>query len=117
MEGHPEFCELSKKHIFGSEGKDLNKISTIQTISGTGALNVILDFIRTFMPSEIYVPSPTWATHYQIIQNKGLKFKEYPYFNSKFKNFDCQGMLDYLNTLPPKSIILLHPAAHNPTGN
>jgi len=45
-----------------------------------------------------------------------LKTAKCPYYNQKEKNFDCSGMLRYLNILSTGSIVLLHAAAHNPTG-
>ena len=115
IEGHAGFNTLSKKLIFGSAG-NLDKIITVQALSGTGALRVGGEFLRKFLPGTIHMPKPTWTTHFAIFQNAGLTTAEYPYYNAKDKNFDAAGMLKYLNTLPIGSIVLLHAAAHNPTG-
>ena len=32
------------------------------------------------------------------------------------EGFTLDGMLESLSQLPPKSVVILHPAAHNPTG-
>lgn len=32
------------------------------------------------------------------------------------QGFNLDGMLKSLSNLPPKSVVILHPAAHNPTG-
>jgi aspartate aminotransferase len=116
IEGHGGFNEGSKKLIFGENAENLKKIVTVQSISGTGALRVGAEFLRKFIPNTIHVPKPTWTTHHAIFGNAGLKVAEYPYYNSKEKNFDQTNMFKYLNTLPSGSIILLHAAAHNPTG-
>lgn len=116
IEGHAGFNECSKKLIFGENCTNLNNIVTVQSISGTGALRVAGEFLRKFIPSTIHVPRPTWATHHQIFANSGLKVAEYPYYNAKGRNFDSAGMLQYLHTLPSGSLVLLHAAAHNPTG-
>lgn len=116
IEGHAGFNEGSKKLIFGADASNLKNIVTVQSISGTGALRVGGEFLRKFIPSTIYVPKPTWTTHHAIFGNSGLKVGEYPYYNPKEKNFDCSGMLRYLNSLPAGALILLHAAAHNPTG-
>ena len=116
IDGHAGFNEWSKKLIFGEKCGNLDKIVTVQSLSGTGALRVGGEFLRKFIPSVIHVPKPTWATHHQIFANAGLKVAEYPYYNPKGKNFDAAGMFQFLNTLGAGSIVLLHAAAHNPTG-
>jgi aspartate aminotransferase len=115
IDGHPGFCAGSKKLIFGN-AKNLDNIVTVQALSGTGALRVLGEFLRKFVPATIHVPNPTWVTHFAIFQNAGLTVAEYPYYSPRNKDFDAAGMLKYLNTLPAGSIILLHAAAHNPTG-
>jgi len=116
IEGHSGFNETSKKLIFGQNCTNLNNIVTVQALSGTGALRVGGEFLRKFTPQTVHLPKPTWTTHFAIFENSGLKTAEYPYYNPKQKNFDCSGMLNYLNTLAAGSIVLLHAAAHNPTG-
>ena len=116
IEGHAGYREESKKLIFGKDCKNLSSIVTCQSLSGTGALRVGGEFLRKFTPNVIHVPKPTWTTHFAIFQNAGLKTAEYPYYNPKQKNFDCAGMLNYLRALSAGSIVVLHAAAHNPTG-
>lgn len=116
IDGHAGFNEESKKLIFGENCANLDRIVTVQSISGTGALRVGGEFLAKFIPGAIYVPKPTWITHHAIFKNAGLKVEEYPYYNPKDKNFDFKGMIDFLSKLPNKSLILLHAAAHNPTG-
>lgn len=116
IDGHQEYNNESKKLIFGKDSQHLNNTVTVQTLSGTGALRVGFEFIREHIPSDVYVPNPTWGTHHQIIKRSGLKSIEYPYYNAANKNFDFKQMMTYLNTLNAGSIVLLHAAAHNPTG-
>jgi aromatic-amino-acid transaminase len=40
----------------------------------------------------------------------------YPYLDMPTRGVDFAGMVGCLNTLPPRSIVLLHPCCHNPTG-
>jgi len=76
-----------------------------------------MEFIRRYLPGTIHVPNPTWITHHAIINDAGLKFAEYPYYNAANKDFRFKEMLAYLDVIPSRSVILLHAAAHNPTGN
>ncbi|HEX3595573.1 MAG TPA: aminotransferase class I/II-fold pyridoxal phosphate-dependent enzyme, partial [Polyangiaceae bacterium] len=46
----------------------------------------------------------------------GFVVKEYPYYAAASHGIDFAGMKTALAALPPKSIVLLHAACHNPTG-
>jgi aspartate/tyrosine/aromatic aminotransferase len=116
IEGHAQFNDLSKKLVFGQECNALNRIVTAQCISGTGALRIGFELLRKFNPGTIHFPKPTWITHHAIATEAGLKFKEYPYYNASDRGFNFKGMIEYLQNIPSRSVILLHAAAHNPTG-
>lgn len=115
IDGHEGYVKATKKLLFGDCPNESN-IVTVQSISGTGALRVGGEFIRKFLLAKIHLPKPTWGNHKAIFQSSYLQVGEYPYYNPKGKNFDKDGMLNYLNTLPEGDIVLLHACAHNPTG-
>lgn len=118
-EGNAQFLELSKQVVFGQElyGSLSKRVASTQALGGTGALRVCADFLKIYYPDcTIYLPSPTWGNHNQIFKRVGLKIDTYPYYNKKTRGFDAEGMLEKLASLPPKSIVLLHTCAHNPTG-
>jgi len=75
-----------------------------------------MEFIASYLPRYIYVSNPTWPIHKTIIEKVGLKWREYPYYAAKTKNFDFEGMINCLKKAVPGSIVLLHVCAHNPTG-
>ena len=97
-----------------------SKVTSFQTISGTGAVHLGGLFLSKFYrrPSDqpIYFSSPTWANHNQIFSNVRLPIKTYPYFSTKTKGLDFEGMRSTIESAPEGSIILLHACAHNPTG-
>jgi len=64
----------------------------------------------------VYLPNPTWGNHNQIISNVGLPIATYPYFDKQTRGLAFDGMVQALRDAPERSIILLHPCAHNPTG-
>ena len=68
-----------------------------------------------YKPSVIYIPNPTWGNHKNLIEEVGLKFREYPYWNAKDKSLDIAGMLNSIKSAPAGFVILLHPCAHNLT--
>ncbi|KAF2230130.1 aspartate aminotransferase [Viridothelium virens] len=119
--GLPEFINAAQRLIVGADSPAIreSRICSFQTISGTGAVHLGGALLSRFLPlptPAIYLSSPTWAIHDQIFNNVGLAIKEYPYFSSKTKMMDFDGMISVLGSAPPGSIILLHACAHNPTG-
>ena len=46
----------------------------------------------------------------------GLKWIEYPYYNPKTKGSNIPEMLKFLSNAISGSVVLLHACAHNPTG-
>ena len=47
----------------------------------------------------------------------GINVHYYPYFDAKTKGVKFAEMLATFKQLPAKSIILMHPCCHNPTGS
>ncbi len=41
---------------------------------------------------------------------------DYPYYDAATGGVQFDAMIDCLSSLPAKSIVLLHPCCHNPTG-
>merc|ERR1719401_2542994 len=95
------------------------RIAGMQTLSGTGALRVVAEFIVKCLPraaSEIWVSDPTWPVHNAIFETAGMTVKSYPYWDAKTKSLNFEGMISALKKAPPGCMILLHACAHNPTG-
>lgn len=65
IEGVAEFCLGSRQVAFGWDHPDVNsgRIATCQTLSGTGALKIVSDFLKKFRNAPIYISKPTWANH------------------------------------------------------
>jgi aspartate aminotransferase len=94
------------------------RVTSMQTISGTGAVHLGALFLSKFYRGNrtIFISNPTWANHNQIFTNVGLPIASYPYFSKSTKGLDFEGMISALQNAPDRSIILLHACAHNPTG-
>jgi len=117
--GDVEYAKLCQKLIFGSDSKLLKegRVATVQTLSGTGALRLGAEFVKRYAPgAAIYVSSPTWGTHNSIMSHAEVPCKPYRYWDANTKGLDIDGMLADLEGAPDGSIIMLHAAAHNPTG-
>ncbi|MBC8948040.1 amino acid aminotransferase [Xenorhabdus sp. TS4] len=120
MEGLLAYRTAVQELLFGKEHSLLNqqRIATIQTLGGSGALKVGADFLHRYFPdSEVWCSDPTWENHAAIFAGAGIKVNYYPYFDDKTKGVKFDEMLATFKQLPTKSIILMHPCCHNPTGS
>ncbi|HWK67772.1 MAG TPA: amino acid aminotransferase [Rhizobiaceae bacterium] len=119
IEGAPNYRAAVQALVFGSthEAVTSKRIATIQTIGGSGALKVGADFLKRYFPeSEVWVSDPTWDNHRVMFQGAGFKVHTYPYYDPATGGVRFEAMLAALKALPEKSIVLLHPCCHNPTG-
>ena len=87
-------------------------------MGGSGALKVGADFLKRYFPeSEVWVPDPTWDNHVAIFEGAGFRVHTYPYFDPQTLGVAFDAMLVTLQALPARSVVLLHPCCHNPTGS
>ncbi|WP_185230880.1 amino acid aminotransferase [Teredinibacter franksiae] len=94
-----------------------NRIRTISTPGGTGALRIAGEFINRCTPgATIWVSNPTWANHQGVFQAAGLKIETYPYYDYANKSLDFNGMIEVLKKVPKGDAVLLHACCHNPSG-
>lgn len=119
MEGLAPYRRAVQTLLFGDNHPALRagRIATIQTLGGSGALKVGADFLKRYFPdSAVWVSDPTWENHVAIFAGAGFEVHTYPWFDSATRGVNFPAMLAALQQLPPRSIVLLHPCCHNPTG-
>jgi aromatic-amino-acid transaminase len=119
MEGGASYRQAVQQLVFGSDhcALDEERVATIQTLGGSGALMIGADFLHHYFPnSKVWVSNPTWENHNAIFTGAGFEVGSYPYFDSQTQMLDFDGMCRQLASLPAQSIVLLHPCCHNPTG-
>jgi aspartate aminotransferase len=93
------------------------RVRTVQTPGGCGALRLGADLIRAAAPETVvHVSSPTWANHVPLLSGAGLRLERYPYFDAATGGVQFNAMLAAFEKLPPRAVVLLHAACHNPTG-
>lgn len=123
--GNKNYQSLVKNFIFNNSGKDANgeklindgRIVTAQTISGTGSLRVIADFLARFHASKkVIVPKPTWANHIAVLTDAGLDASYYDYYDTGINGLDFDKLVASIKNTDDGSVILLHACCHNPTG-
>jgi len=120
MEGLNAYRHTIAPLLFGAEHPVLaqNRVATIQTLGGSGALKVGADFLKRYFPdSGVWVSDPTWDNHVAIFEGADFEVKTYPWFDDNTKGVRVDAFMTLLNTLPAQSIVLLHPCCHNPTGS
>ena len=119
MEGLNAYRNTIAPLLFGADHAVLaqKRVATIQTLGGSGALKVGADFLKKYFPdSGVWVSDPTWENHVAIFEGAGFSVATYPWFDSETNGVRVEALLEKLNTLPARSIVLLHPCCHNPTG-
>ncbi|KAK4532545.1 hypothetical protein CCYA_CCYA12G3402 [Cyanidiococcus yangmingshanensis] len=120
IEGLSDFRTLAAQLVFGENSGALReqRVVTLQSLSGTGSLRLVAEFLGKFYHrgAICYLPRPTWGNHWNIFPRAGIECREYRYYKDKTHDVDIAGLLEDLAAAPPRSIVLLHACAHNPTG-
>lgn len=122
--GEDLFRTLVPKLILGEKYEHLikeNKVATVQSLSGTGALRLGFAFLNKFLPKDTlyYLPNPTWGNHNKVLDHSGIeesRVKTYDYYDKKTRGLNLKGILKSLSEAPEHSVVILHLCAHNPTG-
>ncbi|MDC7703965.1 amino acid aminotransferase [Vogesella indigofera] len=119
MEGAANYRTAVQQLLWGAghEAVTAGRIATIQTIGGSGALKIGGDLLKRYFPdSEVWVSAPTWDNHRAMFEGAGFVVHDYPYYDAATGGVKFDEMIASFKALPAKTIVLLHPCCHNPTG-
>jgi aromatic-amino-acid transaminase len=119
QDGLPGFRAEAKRLAFGDAlvAEMGERITTVQSLGGTGALKLGADIIHHLAPDSVVAMSrPTWGNHPSIFQGAGLKTIEYPYYDPATGLVDWPAMHEAIAAMAPGTVVLLHACCHNPTG-
>lgn len=120
MTGNATFLKAAARLLFGADHPELDKIGSVQTLSGTGAVHMAAMLLSRFPEGRtrrVWVPTPTWSNHHQIFSWDGLEVKSYPYWDGKKRALAFDKLVETLTSeTKPGDTLLLHACAHNPTG-
>jgi aromatic-amino-acid transaminase len=117
MSGLPAYRAEVKKLVFGDRLAGSDRIATIQTIGASGALKVGSDFLRRYFPSsQVWISDPSWENHRVVFEGSGFTVNSYSYYDAETRGLRFGDMKSAIQSLPPRSIVLLHACCHNPTG-
>lgn len=115
--GDPLFNAAIQRLIFGQERACSERIATLHTPGGSGALRVAAGLImRASKDSDLWVSEPTWNNHIPLLGGAGINLDSYPYYDGDAHRVRFTQMLELLDQVPAGDIVLLHGCCHNPTG-
>ena len=119
MAGTPAYRDAVQALVFGEHNaaRREQRIATLQTLGGGGALRVGADFLKRYFPqSTLWISDPSWDNHRVVFESAGFPVQAYPYYDDATGGLRFDAMLETITALPPQSIVLLHACCHNPTG-
>ena len=117
--GHPDLISVAQQICF-KDTLDSRVITSMQTISGTGANHFIARLLSDHLqPKTVWISNPTWDNHKEIWKhvNPAIEQRFYPYYDYKTSTIDGEGIISTLKEQASRGdAIILHACAHNPTG-
>lgn len=119
IEGIAAYDQAVQKLLFGPDAKVLKegRVVTAQGLGGTGALKIGADFLKRLLPdAQVAISDPSWENHRALFEAAGFKVVSYAYYDPATNGLNFGGMLNALQALPARSIVVLHACCHNPTG-
>ena len=119
MEGMALYREAVQKLVFGADSEVLRqqRVATIQSIGGSGAIRVAAEFLKAYFPnSGVWISDPTWDNHRALFAGVGTAVHTYPYYDAATNGLKFDELIATFDALPEHSIVLLQPCCHNPTG-
>ena len=103
-DGIPSFRKKAVDLAYGPDhvANTEDRIASMQTVSGTGALRMGFAMLKSFYPKpnqRVYVPNPTWSLHHNIIERAGFDLHYFRYYKRETKGIDIEGMLEDLEAM------------------
>ena len=119
IDGLQAYDRAVQELLFGAGNKAVaaGRVTTVQTLGGTGGLKVGADLIRRINPqARVWISDPSWENHRALFEYAGFEVKAYSYYHAPTRGVDFEGMLASLERIPAGDVVLLHACCHNPTG-
>lgn len=119
IEGVISYGNAVQKLLFGEQSPLLQnkQVVTVQSIGGTGALRLGADFILTLPNSGVVaISNPSWENHRALFTTAGYQVQDYTYYDPATHGLNLPAMLADIESLPERSVVVLHACCHNPTG-
>ena len=115
--GDVAFCDAVERLVFGDSANTDERLSTVQSPGGSGALRVAAELVLRANPkATMWVSDPTWNNHVPLLGEAGVSLRPYPYYDTSSNSLQFDGMIEALSEASPGELVLLHGCCHNPTG-
>ena len=115
--GDAVFCDAIERLVFGEDAVKDERLSTVQSPGGSGALRVAAELILRADPeATMWVSDPTWNNHVPLLGEAGLNLRPYPYYDTEANEIRFEAMMTALGDANAGELLLLHGCCHNPTG-
>lgn len=116
LSGDPVFHAAARSLVFGADA-EASRIATIATPGGSSALRQLLDLVALVRPNaKVWISDPTWPNHAGLASAARLTPMKYRYYDSDAGTVAWDSMMGDLAGIGPDDVVILHGAAHNPTG-
>ncbi|MFV0533767.1 MAG: amino acid aminotransferase [Cumulibacter sp.] len=116
IDGMKTYDAAVKTLVFGEQA-DADRIATVQTLGGTGALRVGGDLLRqTYPTSKVLISDPSWENHRAVFSRAGFEVETYPYYDAEARGIRFEDMISALRAAEANTVVVLHACCHNPTG-
>lgn len=118
IDGLATYDRVVAELIFGvgSEPVRSNRVVTVQSLGGTGALRIGAEFLRHSGARRVLISDPSWENHEALFGRAGFEVGRYRYYDPARGGVDVAGMLEDLRAAEPGTVVVLHACCHNPTG-
>lgn len=115
-EGDMGFVHALMPWVFGKEDPTMGgRIDGMQTPGGTGAVRLALALAKRAGVKRIWMGTPSWPNHAQIVADLGLELKTFAH-STAGGVADLDAVLGAIGEATADDAILLHGCCHNPTG-
>ena len=94
-----------------------NRVSSIQTPGGCGALRIGAEIVHAAAPgARVWLSDPTWPVHIPLLGSVGLEFQTYRYYDPETHGVNFDSMVQDLKEAVVGDVVLLQGCCHNPCG-
>jgi aromatic-amino-acid transaminase len=115
-EGDMGFVHALMPYVFGKQDPTMGgRIEGMQTPGGTGAVRLALALAKRAGIKRIWMGTPSWPNHAQIIADLGLELKGFSHATPAGVA-DMDALRAALAEVQPGDALLIHGCCHNPTG-
>ncbi|KAI0130470.1 pyridoxal phosphate-dependent transferase [Xylariales sp. AK1849] len=118
--GDEEFLRLAGELIFGESNELLKsgRVSSVQTLSGTGANHLgALVLATNIQPNpKVFVGVPSWGNTIPLFHQVGLETQTYRYLDPVTKHVDFLSCIQAMKNAPRRSVFSLQGCCQNPVG-